>query len=109
MRAERVLDDAAVHAMTGEHAVFGVDEKTLTTDGTADVRGEFRWLTRVHWRPAFLHLTSLFWGVVSPLRDHFDPVCRSDERTGMVQARDRGATDGGCELVRLGQRKYAGS
>lgn len=45
MRAEGVLDDAVVHAMTGLRAVFGIDEKALAADGTADVRGDLRWLT----------------------------------------------------------------
>ncbi|MGH9596447.1 MAG: hypothetical protein ACRD3K_06585 [Edaphobacter sp.] len=44
LRAQGMLDHAAVHAMAGLHAVFGVDEKTLTADGTTNVRGQFRWL-----------------------------------------------------------------
>ncbi len=35
--AKDVLDEAAVHAVIGEDVVFGVDEKTLTADRTANV------------------------------------------------------------------------
>jgi hypothetical protein len=45
MRAQDVLDDAAVYAVTRLHALFGVDEKTLAANGAANVRGYLRWLT----------------------------------------------------------------
>lgn len=44
MRAKDVLDDAVVHTVTGLHALFGIDEKTLAADGAADIRGESRLL-----------------------------------------------------------------
>jgi hypothetical protein len=37
MCAEDVLDEAAVYAKISQDALFGVDEETLATDGTADV------------------------------------------------------------------------
>lgn len=37
MGAKDVLDEAAIHAMIGENAVFGVYEKTLTADGAANL------------------------------------------------------------------------
>jgi hypothetical protein len=42
--AEDVLDGAAVEAVTDVDALFGVDEKTLAADGTADAGGEAGWL-----------------------------------------------------------------
>jgi hypothetical protein len=38
MGAEDMLNEAVVDFMAGLHALFGIDEKTLTTDGTANVR-----------------------------------------------------------------------
>jgi hypothetical protein len=35
--AQHVLDEAAVDAVIGQDAAFGVDEKTLSADGAADV------------------------------------------------------------------------
>jgi hypothetical protein len=44
VRAQGVLDHAAIHAMTRLHAVLGIDKKTLAADGTTNIRGQFRWL-----------------------------------------------------------------
>jgi hypothetical protein len=37
MCAEDVLNQAAIDVMAGLHALFGIDQKTLAADGTADV------------------------------------------------------------------------
>jgi hypothetical protein len=51
-----VFDDPAAHCIDGRYATFGIDQKILPADGTADLRGELRFLAYVHRLPAFLFL-----------------------------------------------------
>jgi hypothetical protein len=43
-----VFDDPAAHCIDGRYATFGIDQKILPADGTADLRGELRFLAYVH-------------------------------------------------------------
>jgi len=42
MGAKNVLDDPAARVMIHMHAGFSIDEKSLATDGAADICGDFR-------------------------------------------------------------------
>jgi hypothetical protein len=48
MGAERVFDDSAAHSIHCGDAVFGIDEKVLPADGTANHGGGLGFLAYVH-------------------------------------------------------------
>ena len=56
MHAQDVLNDSAVDIVTGLDTPIGINKETLTTDGTANVRGYLRWLAYLHGKPAFVLL-----------------------------------------------------
>jgi hypothetical protein len=46
--AERVLDNSTTHSIESRYSVFGIDEKVLPADRTADLGGKLCWLANVH-------------------------------------------------------------
>jgi hypothetical protein len=46
--AKGVFDDPTAHRIHSGYAGFGIDEKILSTDGTANLGGELRFLAYVH-------------------------------------------------------------
>jgi hypothetical protein len=90
-----MLNDAAVHGVTGVKTIFSVDEKTLAANGTMNVRGKLRWLAYVH-RTLFPNAFAVL--LLCPATN-WGPVCGRSGRAGMAKDGSAGATDGVCRLV----------